>query len=221
MTQRARAILKGYFETEDIPTQEQFSDLIDSLLNIVDDETPAQVMAAHVSGEDPHTQYIREVEKGVANGVPTLDGDGKVPDNQIPNSITRDSELAEHASDSTDPHGATLEQTNMKVGQAFFSGEVDNSNSGAAKTINWTAGNKQKITLTGACAFTFTAPTGPCNLVLRVIANGTAYTPTWPNTVKWPGGTAPTLTSTNAKWDVLAFYYDGTNYSAVASQNFG
>jgi len=29
------------------------------------------------------------------------------------------------------------------------------------------------------------------------------------------------MTGTNAKWDVIALYYDGTNYSAIASQNFG
>src|SRR5262245_36250781 len=32
-----RTILKTYFETGDVPTQEQFKDLIDSSLNLVDD----------------------------------------------------------------------------------------------------------------------------------------------------------------------------------------
>lgn len=32
-----RAILKTYFQTGDVPTEEQFADLIDSLVNIVDD----------------------------------------------------------------------------------------------------------------------------------------------------------------------------------------
>lgn len=36
-------------------------------------------------------------------------------------------------------------------------------------------------------------------------ADGTARTITWPASVKWAGGTAPTMTSTNNKKDVLSF----------------
>lgn len=38
MSQQTRATLKSYFETGDIPTESQFSDLIDSFPNIVDDD---------------------------------------------------------------------------------------------------------------------------------------------------------------------------------------
>lgn len=40
---------------------------------------------------------------------------------------------------------------------------------------------------------------------LAFTADGTARTVTWPASVKWAGGTAPTLTSTNGKIDVLSF----------------
>jgi hypothetical protein len=36
-------------------------------------------------------------------------------------------------------------------------------------------------------------------------ADGTARSVTWPASVKWPANTAPTLTSTNNKKDVLSF----------------
>lgn len=36
-------------------------------------------------------------------------------------------------------------------------------------------------------------------------ADGTARTVTWPGSVKWASGAAPTLTSTNGKKDVLSF----------------
>ena len=41
-----------------------------------------------------------------------------------------------------------------------------------------------------------------------------AYTATWPASVKWAGGTAPTLTATSAKTDVFVFLTvdGGTNY---------
>lgn len=37
MAQKTREILKSYFETGDRPTEEQFVDLIDSMLNYEDD----------------------------------------------------------------------------------------------------------------------------------------------------------------------------------------
>lgn len=97
---------------------------------------------------------------------------------------------------------------------ANFTTEVDNGNSGAADTLDWTAGNKQKSTLTDNVTYTFSpAPDGPCSLILRLIQDATGTrTATWPATVKWPGGTAPTLTTTANAVDVVALYFDGTNY---------
>ena len=43
------------------------------------------------------------------------------------------------------------------------------------------------------------------SFTLILTADGTARAVTWPAAVKWPGGTAPTLTSTNGKRDVLTF----------------
>jgi hypothetical protein len=54
-------------------------------------------------------------------------------------------------------------------------------------------------------------------------ADGTARTITWPASVKWPGGTAPTMTSTNNKKDIISFLSDdaGTTwYGFVGGQNF-
>lgn len=105
---------------------------------------------------------------------------------------------------------------------AYFDAEFDNGNSGTADTIDWTVGNKQKSTRTGSVEYTFTAPAGPCNLVLRLVHENSAsvYTVTWPATVKWVGGVAPTLTDTANAIDVVCFYYDGTNYYGQAAANF-
>jgi hypothetical protein len=83
-------------------------------------------------------------------------------------------------------------------------------------TIDWGAGQKQSVVLNGNCAFTFTAPDGPCNLMLKVThaANTTTYTPTWAGgstNVDWPAATAPTFTQTSGSVDMVTFYYDGTN----------
>jgi hypothetical protein len=61
-----------------------------------------------------------------------------------------------------------------------------------------------------------------CSFTLAFTADGTARTVTWPAAVKWPGGTAPTLTSTNAKVDTFVFttWDAGTNwYAFTAGQN--
>jgi len=89
-------------------------------------------------------------------------------------------------------------------------------------TIDWKLGNKFKFTF-GAFneVFTFTAPTNPCNLLLVLVQDGTgSRTATWPATVKWPGGTAPTLSTGANAVDIISFYWDGTNYHGVASLDF-
>jgi tetrahydromethanopterin S-methyltransferase subunit G len=89
-------------------------------------------------------------------------------------------------------------------------------------TIDWKLGNKFYFTFGAANeTFTFTAPTNPCNLVLVLKQDGTgSRTATWPNTVKWPSGTAPTLTTTANAVDIVSFYWDGTNYHGVISLAF-
>lgn len=97
--------------------------------------------------------------------------------------------------------------------QAYHDGEVDNGNSGTADTIDWTQGNVQKSTLTGDCTFTFTAPSGPAHLTLKLVQDGTgSRLVTWPGTVKWPNGTAPVLTTTASATDLVVFYFDGTDF---------
>lgn len=58
---------------------------------------------------------------------------------------------------------------------------------------------------------------------IAVTANGSSHPITWPASVKWAGGVAPTLTTTNAKLDLFSFIsYDGgtTWIGLVGGQNF-
>ncbi|MDQ1318253.1 MAG: hypothetical protein QG588_1913, partial [Candidatus Poribacteria bacterium] len=72
--------------------------------------------------------------------------------------------------------------------------------------------------LTGSsCVYTFTPPTGPCNLTLRLIQDGTgSRLVTWPNTVKWAGGVAPALSTAINAVDIVNFYWNGTYYYGTA-----
>jgi hypothetical protein len=97
--------------------------------------------------------------------------------------------------------------------------EFDNGSSSTADTIDWSLGNHQKSSVSASCTYTFTAPPKPCVLSLKLIYGG-AFTPTFPATVKWPGGTTPTWTAASGKTDLISLRWDGTNYHATSSLNY-
>ena len=68
----------------------------------------------------------------------------------------------------------------------------------------------------------FTTPTKAGTFILKLVQDSVgSRTATWPGTVKWVSGTAPTLTTTaTTGTDILTFYYDGTNYFGVESLDF-
>ncbi|NQW08364.1 MAG: hypothetical protein HQ481_00585 [Alphaproteobacteria bacterium] len=81
--------------------------------------------------------------------------------------------------------------------------------------------------MTGNCTFTFSNPpasgtAGSLTMVLRQDATGSRTT-TWPASVKWAGGSAPTLTTTASAIDILTFMtVDGGIiwYGVTAGQHF-
>lgn len=95
------------------------------------------------------------------------------------------------------------------------------ANSATAITLALTNGTVQIITLTGNATITMpTAVSGKSFIMLlRQDATG-SRTVTW-STVKWAGGTAPTITSTASKQDILSFFSDGSSwYGVVVGQNY-
>jgi hypothetical protein len=116
--------------------------------------------------------------------------------------------------------------TNNPVAMFDLAGDykegVVTANTGTAYTISTATGTLQILTLTGNCTFTFpTATTGESfTLFLRQDGTG-GRTVTWPANVRWPGGTAPTITSTASRQDKFIFTADGTNfYGSNAGQNY-
>lgn len=92
----------------------------------------------------------------------------------------------------------------------------------ATFTVALTNGTVQKLTTNANCTVTLPASaTGTSYIV--IIAYGGVHTLTWAGggVLKWAGGTTPTPTSVNAKFDIFSFFCDGTNtYGAVFGQNF-
>lgn len=95
----------------------------------------------------------------------------------------------------------------------------DNGNSGTSKTIVWDNGNLQKVTITGACTFTFTAPANPGKFTLMILQDATGHAITLP-TIIYPGGTAPTWSSAANKKDLLSVMYDGSAYWGIGNVAF-
>jgi len=101
---------------------------------------------------------------------------------------------------------------------------VNEGSSGPNATIDWSAGNVHVITLTNASVnFTFSnpynAPLGGYELRVTQDATG-SRTAVWPVSVKWKGGTAPTLTTTAGKIDRIYCTYNGVNYLCESSLNY-
>lgn len=101
-------------------------------------------------------------------------------------------------------------------------GFFDNGNCGAADTVSWNAGEIQKSTLTAAaCTLTLTNPIAGRTYVLHVIQDATGgRLVTWPGTVTWKGGAAPTLTATANKTDVCYLRWNGSAYLADCDLNY-
>ena len=62
---------------------------------------------------------------------------------------------------------------------------------GATETLDLADGNVFDVTMDQACVFTFTGASAGVACSLSLILRG-AFTPTWPGSVIWPSGVAPT-----------------------------
>ena len=110
----------------------------------------------------------------------------------------------------------------VDIKKTLHASETDNGSSGTTKTIDFGAKNFHKVTLTGNCTFTFTAPSGATTLMLKLVQDGTgSRLATFPASVLWQDGTAPTLSTGAAAVDLISLYWDGTNYHAFPGLNMG
>lgn len=98
--------------------------------------------------------------------------------------------------------------------------ENNAGSSGATQTIDWGVASAQLSTLTNNVTYTFSNPQTGGAYVLRINTGAGSFTATWPMTVLWSGGTAPTITVTASKVDLINFYYDGTSYYGSFTQNY-
>ena len=91
----------------------------------------------------------------------------------------------------------------------------------SSTAIDWSQGNSFYKSIAANTTFTFSNAVDGQVITICILQNGGNYTVTWP-TMKWSGGTAPTMTATNGKYDVYTIYYNATvgAYFGSYVQNF-
>lgn len=98
---------------------------------------------------------------------------------------------------------------------------VSIGNSGTSQTLALTNGTVQTVTMTGNCTFTMPTATAGKSFILIAVQDATGSRTATFTSVKWAGGTAPTLTTTATTGrDILTFVADGTNWYGTYAQAF-
>lgn len=98
--------------------------------------------------------------------------------------------------------------------------------SGSALTLNCALGTYFAVALNSACTVTISnapATTRALGITVVFTADGTVRAITWPGSVVWPSGIAPTMTGTNNKRDIITLitYDAGTTWFGVlVGQNY-
>lgn len=94
-------------------------------------------------------------------------------------------------------------------------------NSGTSQTLSLTNGTVQTVTMTGNCTFTMPTATAGKSFILICTQDATGSRTAVFTSVKFPNGTAPTLTTTATTGvDILTFVANGTSWFGTYAQAF-
>ena len=116
--------------------------------------------------------------------------------------------------------GAAVLGTNPTITN-YTESVVAIGNSGTTQTLALTNGTVQTVTMTGNCTFTMPTATAGKSFILIAVQDATGSRTATFTSVKWAGGTAPTLTTTATTGrDILTFVADGTNWYGTYAQAF-
>ena len=120
----------------------------------------------------------------------------------------------------TTPTIATPVLTNPTV-TAYLETAPAIVNSSTTQTIALASGTVLSYTLTGNCTFTMPTATSGTSFIVRLIQDATGSRTATFTGVKWPAGTAPTITTTASTGvDVLSFVCIASVWYGTAAQAF-
>jgi hypothetical protein len=106
--------------------------------------------------------------------------------------------------------------------KALLSGHASAITDAADITVDWSHSATHSVVLDQTTHITMTNPVDGqvYRLILIQESSGAGHTVTWHDTIKWAGGSAPTLTTAVDKADIITLLYAGTTWYASATQNF-
>lgn len=87
---------------------------------------------------------------------------------------------------------------------------ADDGNSGASKTIDWSAGTGHLLTLTANCTLTLSSPTDGGRYLLLVDSGAGNFLLVWPTHTIWGSGGVPLNSQIASKRDVFTMVYEAT-----------
>ena len=120
----------------------------------------------------------------------------------------------------TTPTIATPVLTNPTI-TSYVESVVAIGNSSTTQTLSLTNGTVQTVTMTGNCTFTMPTATAGKSFILICTQDGTGSRTATFTSVKFPGGTAPTLTTTATTGiDIISFVANGTSWFGTFAQAF-
>jgi hypothetical protein len=108
--------------------------------------------------------------------------------------------------------------TNTQVNN-YTEGVVAIGNSSTTQTLALTNGTVQTVTLTANCTFTMPTVTAGKSFLLFLNTGAGNLTATFTG-VKFPANTAPTITTTASRTDIITFAADGSSWYGSAAQNY-
>jgi len=126
---------------------------------------------------------------------------------------------------STTGSGAVVLQTSPSITTPAITGYTETApaitNSSTAVTLSLASGTVLSYTLTGNCTFTMPTATSGTSFILKLIQDGTGSRTATFTGVKWPGGTAPTITTTaSTGLDILSFVCINSVWYGTFAQAF-
>jgi len=144
---------------------------------------------------------------------------------QTPSSLNLRTALTDETGTGAVVFGSDPSITRPYIG-GYTEGNFTIASAGAAQALDLASYTVFIVTLTSETPCTFTMPTGASavagksfSVYLKQPTTGTATTATFTG-VRWAGSTAPTVTATLGKMDILSFTSDGVNWYGSFIQNF-
>ena len=126
---------------------------------------------------------------------------------------------------STTGSGAVVLQTTPSITTPVITGYTETApsiaNSSTAVTLSLSSGTVLSYTLTGNCTFTMPTATSGTSFIVKLVQDGTGSRTATFTGVKWPAGTAPTITTTaTTGLDILSFVCINSVWYGTYAQAF-